>query len=177
MAAAWWSYINRSLEFVIKAMIRHSPRTYLQDGSGRDFQDSVMMKLGDIEKSLCRLDLLEQRMTELVEGGRDQQIHDRLASIDQQLRNISRALGEEGNEVQPDESRIKAGTSIRDQDRKRLKERLKEVMTLKHEELFDEKSTYRVGIVESIFGICKPDGRIGKEGSRYPASMLNPCWG
>jgi hypothetical protein len=53
------------------------------------------------------------------------------------------------------------------QDRKRLKEKLKEAMRADH-----TKSVVvceREAWMEYLFGICKPDGRIGKPGSRQAA--------
>ncbi len=112
-------------------------------------------------------------MALLVDRSSDKEFHDTLTSIDRQLQHISGTLNDRVNPLQQDETPTKAEATIRDQDRKRLKERLKEVMTFKHEALFDEKISQEVGIVERIFGICKPDGRLGKEGSRYSIFLLH----
>ncbi len=52
------------------------------------------------------------------------------------------------------------------EDRKRLKERLKEAIVIeKRSRYFDEDD--RESWAEYIFGITKPNGRVGKMGSRY----------
>jgi hypothetical protein len=48
------------------------------------------------------------------------------------------------------------------EDSKRLKERLKECTQGRLKKMEDVKESW----IEYIFGICKPDGRVGKEGSR-----------
>ncbi len=58
------------------------------------------------------------------------------------------------------------------EDRKRLKERLKEALEnstqSRDKDPEDEKDSW----MEYLFGICKPDGRVGKEGSRYCSSFV-----
>jgi hypothetical protein len=60
---------------------------------------------------------------------------------------------------------VQANVGDDDADRKRLKERLKEAL-----EVEKKKRPLHLGEKESwmeyIFGICKPDGRVGKRGSR-----------
>ena len=60
----------------------------------------------------------------------------------------------------------KAGSSgDDDEDRKRLKERLNEALEVhKHGLLMSEIDVE--GWLEYFFGICKPNGRFGKHGSR-----------
>jgi hypothetical protein len=62
---------------------------------------------------------------------------------------------------------IEAPKNDDSEDRKRLKEKLKEAM--KHEEQRHALASEPESWMEYIFGICKPDGRIGKGGSRYAA--------
>ncbi len=61
------------------------------------------------------------------------------------------------------------------EDRKRLKERLKEA-AIEHSSR--NKKTVNTAEKESwaefFFGICKPDGRIGKEGSRFTKFLPKP---
>jgi hypothetical protein len=52
------------------------------------------------------------------------------------------------------------------EDRKRLKERLKEALEQSTNSRKLHLDTEKENWVEYLFGICKPDGRVGKEGSR-----------
>ena len=54
-------------------------------------------------------------------------------------------------------------------DRKRLKERLKEAMETEKMQLNKTTVSAKMNWIEYLFGICEPDGRIGKEGSRCPS--------
>jgi hypothetical protein len=51
------------------------------------------------------------------------------------------------------------------EDRKRIKERLKEAMDKSNKPKF-KSEVEQMGLIEYVFGICKPDGRVGKHGSR-----------
>ncbi len=63
------------------------------------------------------------------------------------------------------------------EDLKRLKERLKDAMAAETERMREEipKPTW----MEYIFGICSPDGRVGKNGSRCDNMgwLCGPCSG
>ncbi len=50
-------------------------------------------------------------------------------------------------------------------DRKRMKERLKEALHNKSKTKF-KSEVGETGFLEYVFGICKPDGRVSKHGSR-----------
>ena len=52
------------------------------------------------------------------------------------------------------------------EDRKRIKERLKEAMDKSNKPKF-KSEVEQMGLIEYVFGICKPDGRVGKHGSRW----------
>jgi hypothetical protein len=55
-----------------------------------------------------------------------------------------------------------------DEDRKRIKERLKEALDVhKRQQGLD-----RVGYIEYLFGVCKADGRVGKFGSRFENAVV-----
>ena len=61
-----------------------------------------------------------------------------------------------------------------DEDRKRLKERLSEALEIrKHRSLVSEINVE--GWMEYFFGICKPNGRFGKQGSRCFDSCNSCC--
>jgi hypothetical protein len=53
-----------------------------------------------------------------------------------------------------------------DEDRKRLKERLKQALNKEQKEALRQPGAEKKSWLEYIFGICKADGRIGKKGSR-----------
>ncbi len=81
----------------------------------------------------------------------------RLEDIDRKLNMVADAVG----------VRVQAKEEEDAEDRKRLKERLKEALAL---EKMDRVNGRRVDEVEDwpefIFGICRPNGRVGKIGSR-----------
>jgi hypothetical protein len=82
----------------------------------------------------------------------------RFGAIDKKLEQIAGAIGFRGPGNENDD----------DEDRKRLKEKLKQAIEA------DRRSRVRTIVsrgerwLEYMFGICPPDQRIGKRGSRYP---------
>ena len=102
-------------------------------------------------------------MGRLMDGG----IGAKLESLDKMLVQIINVLVKSTSEGDDDE------------DRKRLKEKLKQAIEA------DRRSRIRPIVsrsemwLEYIFGICQPDQRIGKRGSRSDSaltSLLNACW-
>ena len=86
----------------------------------------------------------------------EESLDKRFAIVESRLVSIAEAVGV-SNE---------ADVGDDDADRKRLKERLKEALEVEENKRslnFNEKESW----MEYIFGICKPDGRIGKRGSRW----------
>ena len=87
------------------------------------------------------------------------QLDTKLAAMDKKLEKITASMG------------LRSGANMGDdeEDRKRLKEKLKLAIEL------DKRSRIRNVVskgevwMEYIFGICSPDQRIGKRGSRYSA--------
>jgi hypothetical protein len=53
-----------------------------------------------------------------------------------------------------------------DEDRKRLKEKLKAALNSQQNRDKRHETVEKESWMEYIFGICKPDGRVGKKGSR-----------
>ena len=53
-----------------------------------------------------------------------------------------------------------------EEDRKRLKEKLKQVLEIAQRNRIHEITSHKEKWLEYVFGICRPDGRIGKRGSR-----------
>ena len=66
-----------------------------------------------------------------------------------------------------------------EEDRRRLKERFKDALEKDQDRRIREEETTKEKWLEYVFGICKPDGRIGKAGSRCaarrPSGRVRPC--
>jgi hypothetical protein len=58
------------------------------------------------------------------------------------------------------------GPDKEEEDRKRLKEKLKEVLEIAQRNRIQQITSEKEKWLEYVFGICRPDGRIGKRGSR-----------
>jgi hypothetical protein len=59
------------------------------------------------------------------------------------------------------------GAGDDDADRKRLKERLKGALDVEKRRKIKSTSSESEALLEYVFGICKPDRRVGKVGSRW----------
>jgi hypothetical protein len=89
----------------------------------------------------------------LATGGK---IGERYSLIENRLKLIAEAVG----------ITVQANAGDDNEDRKRLKEKLKEALELKQKEhSFQNKE--KEPWMEYIFGICKANRRVGKGGSRY----------
>ena len=112
-----------------------------------------------VHRSLeARLESLDLRMASI--DRLDARVCTRIELVEERLGKIAHAVG------------VKEGVSVGDdeEDRKRLKVRLKEALDRKRPK--DRRSLIHTdGILEYCFGICEPDGRTGKQGSR---SALRP---
>jgi predicted RNase H-like nuclease (RuvC/YqgF family) len=133
----------------------------------------------------------EDKMDRILESNK--QIQERLASLEQSVKTLSDKLHVEAEEPKTNTNQdINSGDvigtwqggnlNLGKEDWKRLKERLKEAMGYQHNALTEQHAqktnTFmenlfgtwmpraRVDWKEYIFGICTPDGRLGKEGSR-----------
>jgi hypothetical protein len=85
----------------------------------------------------------------------------KIETIEKKLYNIAEGFAEGFDRVENDMAKEEA------EDRKRLKERLKEALDEGKRILRTSTDLKSDGWLEFIFGICKPDGRIGKAGSRF----------
>ncbi len=86
----------------------------------------------------------------------DSKLNTRLEVMERRLEKVADAVGvkkmvAEGND---------------DEDRKRLKERLNEALG-EHRRKVLRSEGEGDGWMEYFFGICKPNGRLGKHGSRF----------
>ena len=81
----------------------------------------------------------------------------KLDDLDEKLNRIAKAVGV------PDEQYANND----EEDRKRLKEKLKEVLEIAQRNRIRKITSEKERWLEYVFGICRPDGRIGKRGSRY----------
>jgi coenzyme F420-reducing hydrogenase alpha subunit len=84
------------------------------------------------------------------------QVSMKLDGLDEKLSRIARMVGA------PDGSHANS----EEEDRKRLKEKLKEVLEIAQRNRIRNITSEKEKWLEYVFGICKPDGRIGKRGSR-----------
>ena len=86
----------------------------------------------------------------------------KLDSLHKKIENISSALG------------IRSGMAAGDdeEDRRRLKEKLKEALDRDRRTRISDVTPEHAVWLEYIFGICKPDQRVGKRGSRYTENEL-----
>ena len=128
-----------------------------------NFQERVFDNPDLIEKMFQRMDVLEQMLSSIIEMKRqDIDLETRLASIDDTVKHIANSVCGHADKDFHDPGDL----SIPQEDRKRLKERLKKAMDHHHEARTVELDKIRPDWLEYIFGICGPDGRLGKEGSR-----------
>ncbi len=82
----------------------------------------------------------------------------KLDGMDKKLERIAGAVG------------VRFGLGVsEEEDRRRLKEKLKEALESATRNRLHEIESEREMWLEYCFGICKPDGRIGKSGSKYVA--------
>ena len=112
-----------------------------------------------------KMEILEKTLASLVAmNEKDVCVERRLATLDEKVKHITDTLQNQCAEKEVDDV-PSADLSIQKEDRKRLKEKLKEAMD--HQEARTAKlDRIKPDWMEYIFGICKPDGRLGKEGSR-----------
>ncbi len=144
--------------------------------------DDVVTRLRDVELSLKSLEISLKSSVEdmtskldrllsfghatLPKGSRtDESLEDehikKLDNLDRKVNMIASAVG----------VRMRAKQEEDAEDRKRLKERLKEALLIEKQgrALVDEDD--REHWAEYIFGITKPNGRVGKMGSRCSLTM------
>ena len=154
-----------------------------QTDSRSTFEDLVMKRLDDIDRNIkklnssgtnfrsvesqkeeaaviSKLSMLGEKIDRLLGGKSGQTIEDRISTMDKQLSNIFNILsgGSENTKMKAEEE------NVFQEDRKRLKERLKAAVELKDPTSVADRSE---SWMEYIFGIRQADGRIGKERSRY----------
>jgi hypothetical protein len=132
-------------------------------------EKSIMKKLNDVEKGLTRFDKIGILLETTLQQEKNTEIDKRLASVELHMKGIADTLGvkikdQSINEI-PDQD-------LEREDRKRLKQRLKDAIEYKHEISTDHSTANKTGWTEHIFGICSPDGRVGKEGSRSLLSLI-----
>jgi hypothetical protein len=108
--------------------------------SGRQRDNHVSMEIGG-----------------LPETDRLQELYSRLGSVDRKVDRIAVAVGVKGGGNEGDD----------EEDRKRLKEKLKVAIELDRRSRIRTIVSKREVWLEYIFGICSPDQRIGKRGSRW----------
>jgi DNA helicase IV len=118
-------------------------------------EGTVQNRLNALERGIQDIkDTLDNRIEKRMEEIESRMVRG-FEAMDRQLEKIADVVGVK-----------KAGSSgDDDEDRKRLKERLNEALEVhKHGLLMSEIDVE--GWLEYFFGICKPNGRFGKHGSR-----------
>ncbi len=93
---------------------------------------------------------------------RSSDIGSKLAVIDRKLERIAASLGIRGVSREGDE----------EEDRKRLKEKLKQAIEADRRSRMRTIFSTREVWLEYVFGICRPDQRMGKRGSRWPVFLF-----
>ncbi len=138
-------------------------RLRCMEQSLKALEDSLKSSVGDMTAKLDRLlgrEHSRRGSTHSLGGGEPGEQERRLVEIDRKLHMIADAVG----------VRMQAKEEEDAEDRKRLKERLKEALAL---EKMDRVNGKHEGEgedwLEFIFGICRPNGRVGKMGSRSAA--------
>ncbi len=101
-----------------------------------------------------RMQQLEKHMDEKLDA-MDTKIDRRLEAMEKRLEKIADAVGVKKLVVEGND----------DEDRKRLKERLNEALGDYRRQILKNKEDVETWL-EYFFGICKPNGRLGKHGSR-----------
>jgi hypothetical protein len=86
----------------------------------------------------------------------------KIDGMDKKIERIALAVG----------ARLGTGVS-EEEDRRRLKEKLKEALETAQRNQMQHVESEKEMWIEYIFGICKPDGRIGKMGSRRVSRLMS----
>jgi hypothetical protein len=86
----------------------------------------------------------------------------KIDGMDKKIERIALAVG----------ARLGTGVS-EEEDRRRLKEKLKEALESAQRNQMQHVESEKEVWLEYIFGICKPDGRIGKMGSRRVSGLMS----
>jgi hypothetical protein len=130
-----------------------------------DSANHTTRALQPAQPSAGKLAALDERLAALHRGlearivGRfadiDAGVDSRFEALDRRLERIADHLGIKHV--------VSAGDD--DEDRKRLKERLKEALE-EHKRNVLRSEIESEGILEDLFGVCKPNGRLGKQGSK-----------
>mmetsp|Transcript_53366 Transcript_53366/g.111374 ORF Transcript_53366/g.111374 Transcript_53366/m.111374 type:complete len:210 (+) Transcript_53366:1654-2283(+) len=116
-----------------------------------------------------KMQTMNERLKEVFSTGHESQkrtdsLGKQLACVENKLESIAESLGIT--------AQVSAGDD--DLDRRRLKEKLREALEEENKHSKQKKLKGYALWMEHIFGICKPDGRIGKMGSRlvHPQSRF-----
>ncbi len=135
---------------------------------------AVMAKLSDIEKGFKRFG----RIGALVDSAQQQEsnarVETRLASVELYMKGLADALGVEVKGPKQEKAKGQTGEGLAEnprndlerEERRRLKQKLKDAIEYTHDISTEHSPQDNAGWTEHVFGICRPDGRVGKEGSR-----------
>ncbi len=130
----------------------------------------ALLALGSTLRAVQRI--LEENVDESLKSmRRDAEASDhRLRRMEVRLEEVSKSVGGIGPRVEEiaqavgiDKQNVSAGDD--EEDRKRIKERLREVLETNYERV--KRNNVKKTFIEYFFGICKTNGREGKVGSRF----------
>ncbi len=125
-----------------------------------------MTKLCDIEKGLEQFDKIGILLDTTLQQESNTKIEKRLASVELHMKGLVDALKIKDQSIKGEGLVENSKNDLEREDRKRLKQKLKDAIEHTHEISTDHVTENKVGWPEHIFGMCRPDGRVGKEGSR-----------
>jgi hypothetical protein len=131
-------------------------------------EDNIMTKLGEIEKGLKKIQTISTMPDSIFQQESTMKIDQRLASVELHLKTLANALCLKVNDQNTEKGEVEktSDTQLEREDRKRLKQRLKDALEYQSEMSTMQTHENHTSWAEYIFGICRPDGRMGKEGSR-----------
>ena len=139
-------------------------------------QDRMNRKINSIDERLKEISSAQASSrarpssTSRAHPSSTENLEKRLACVESRLESIAEFFGITQGKLESIAEAVgvtaEANVGDDDADRKRLKEKLKEALEEEQKErLLARKETEPW--MEYIFGVCKPDGRIGKRGSRH----------
>jgi hypothetical protein len=102
-----------------------------------------------------------------LDSGKLQEMGVKLDHVNKILEHVATAVG----------VRTGLGAGDEEEDHRRLKEKLKEALERDRRDRIREVVSEREVWLEYVFGICKPDRRTGRRGSRYGAVQLGTGFG
>lgn len=125
------------------------------DRNGTDEVAALHMPKFETIDDLCEDEVPADGLDDVLPAEKTDSLDMKLDGLDKKLEKIASAVG------------ARLGTGINEEeDRRRLKEKLKEALDSAARNRMQKIDSEHEVWMEYLFGICKPDGRIGKSGSK-----------